>query len=189
MGHRPGAKFIVDVLCSQVLVDEIARAGGVPIVWKSGHSFIKDKLHEEGAAYGIEMSGHMFFADRYYGYDDGMYASLRIAGLVAASERSLSELMATVPWLCATPEYRPHVVGADRFDIVRKVSESLARRYQVVDIDGVRVKFDHGWGLLRASNTEDVLSLRFEGETEQDASEYRDLFREELKGWPQVDRF
>ena len=189
LGRQPGSAFVVDILCSQVLLDEIRRAGGRPVVWKSGHSFIKDKLHEEGAAYGVEMSGHMFFADGYYGYDDGMYASLRIASLLAASGRSLSELMSTVPVLCATPEYRPHVAGGDRFAIVRQIKDSLARHYEVVDVDGVRVKFESGWGLLRASNTEDVLSLRFEGQTEADAAAYRELFREELRAFPQVEPF
>ncbi len=190
LSRRPGASFVLDILCSQVLVDEIRRAGGLPILWKSGHSFIKDKLHEEGAAFGVEMSGHMFFADDYYGYDDGIYASLRIASLVAAVGRPLSELMSTVPTLYATPEYRPHVApGVDRFQIVRRVRDNLSGVYDVIDVDGVRVKFERGWGLLRASNTEEVLSLRFEGESEADALAYRELFRNELRAFPQVEQF
>jgi phosphomannomutase/phosphoglucomutase len=173
---NPGAKVVFDVLSSQVLSEEIKRNGGTPIAWKSGHSFIKDKLHEEGALLGGESSGHIFFADRYFGYDDGIYASCRLLELLSKSDRPLSHLMGTLLHVFTSPEERPHCPEDKKFQVVEDLEAAFRREnYPLVVVDGVRVQFPKGWGLVRASNTEAVLSLRFEATNADDLEQYRTL--------------
>ncbi len=184
--RQPGSYVVADVLSSQVLFDAVAQAGGKPVMWISGHSLIKDKMAELRAPLGGEMSGHIFMGEDYYGFDDAYFAAGRLLQLLGASDQALSALNASIPTLYSTPEYRPHCPDDAKEMVIAGVKAALADRGEVVDVDGVRVKFASGWGLLRASNTEPVLSLRFEGVTEADALAYRDLFFEQLRAFPQV---
>lgn len=187
--RKPGATVVADVLSSQVLFDEITRCGGQPVMWASGHSLVKAKMAETGALLGGEMSGHIFLSEDYYGYDDGFFAAGRILQLLSNSSQTLSQHDETLPRLYSTPEYRPHCPDADKRIVIDAVQKSLEGKGEITTVDGVRVKFERGWGLLRASNTEPVLSLRFEGETEADAMAYRELFAEALSVYPQVESF
>ncbi len=171
--RKPGATFIGEVKCSQVLYDEIRRLGGNAIMWRTGHSLIKAKMKETGAALAGEMSGHMFFADRYYGYDDAIYAALRLMEIVAHSGRPLSAQLEGVPRMVSTPEIRVDCPDEIKFQVIARVAEQFRGRYEVIDIDGVRVLFPNGWGLARASNTQPVLVLRFEATDEENLARYR----------------
>ncbi len=185
--RKPGAAVVADVLSSQVLFDEVAKAGGQPVMWISGHSLIKAKMAEIGAPLGGEMSGHIFLGEDYFGFDDGYFAAGRLLQLLAGSSEPLSKLNASIPTLFSTPEYRPHCPDEAKETVIAGVKTALAGKGEIVDVDGIRIKFANGWGLLRASNTEPVLSLRFEGSTEADATAYRDMFFEALKAFPQVE--
>ncbi len=161
--RRPGAPILGEVKCSQTLYDDVARHGGRPILWKTGHSLIKRKMKEEHALLAGEMSGHVFFADRYYGFDDAVYASLRLLEILASADRPLHELLADVPTTFATPELRVPCPDDVKFAIVDRVRSHFQRTHEVIDVDGARIQFGSGgWGLVRASNTQPVLVLRFE---------------------------
>lgn len=162
----PGATIISEVKATKVLYDEITRLGGNAIMWKTGHSLIKKKIKDEQAKLAGEMSGHMFFADHWFGFDDAIYASLRVAELVARSPLRLSEMLAALPRTYSTPEIRIYASEEVKFEIVDRVRRELAAKYPVIDIDGVRAIMPGGWGLVRASNTQAVLVLRFEADTE-----------------------
>lgn len=190
LARHPGATVVADVLTTQVLFDEVERAGGKPLIWISGHSLIKAKMAEEGALLGGEMSGHIFIADGYYGFDDGPFVAGRVAQIVARQDRPLSELMRTIPTLYATPEYRPHCPDDRKAPVIEAVRQQLAGDYPINTVDGLRITFERGWGLLRASNTEPVLSLRFEGETEADALRYKQIVQDALvAAYPEVESF
>jgi phosphomannomutase/phosphoglucomutase len=163
---NPGARIIFEVKCSQALGETIEAAGGVPIMWKTGHSLIKSKMKSEEALLAGEMSGHIFFKDRYYGFDDAIYASLRLIEIMSKHEGTLSSLLADVPVYFTTPEIRLESTDREKFGVVEKMGEYFKDRYEVIDIDGVRVLFEDGWGLVRASNTQPVLVLRFEAASE-----------------------
>src|SRR5580698_3148199 len=171
--RKPGATFIGEVKCSQLLYDELKRLGGNPIMYKTGHSLIKAKMKEEHAELAGEMSGHMFFADRYFGYDDALYAACRLMEIVAHSGKPLSAQMAGLPKLVSTPEIRVDCPDEVKFQVVERVSERLKETHNVISVDGVRVRFEHGWGLLRASNTQPVLVMRFEAPNEKLLESYR----------------
>ena len=171
--RRPGAAILGEVKCSQTMYDDIARHGGRPILWKTGHSLIKKKMKEEHALLAGEMSGHMFFADRFFGFDDAIYASLRLLEIVAASDRPLHELLADVPRTFATPELRVDCPDELKFGIVDRVLAHYRASHDVVDVDGARVRFPDGWGLVRASNTQPVLVLRFEASSPERLAEIR----------------
>ena len=171
--RQPGATFIGEVKCSQVMYDEIAKLGGNAIMYKTGHSLIKAKMKQEHAALAGEMSGHMFFADRYYGYDDAIYAALRLIEIVSKSGRPLSSQLDGIPKMVSTPEIRIDCPDERKFDVVQRVAAHFRGKYKTVDIDGVRVIFPEGWGLLRASNTQPVLVMRFEASNEQLLTQYR----------------
>jgi len=166
--RHPGATVISEVKASKVLYDEIARLGGKPIMWKTGHSLIKKKIKEEKAILAGEMSGHIFFADRWFGFDDAIYASARLLEILARSKKSLAEMLADLPRTITTPEIRVYASEEVKFKIVDEVKRELAAKYPVVAIDGVRAIFPKGWGLVRASNTQAVLVLRFEADTPED---------------------
>jgi phosphomannomutase / phosphoglucomutase len=170
----PGATIIAEVKCSQVLFDDIAAHGGVPLMWKAGHSLIKAKIKETGAALAGEMSGHMFFADRFYGFDDAAYAGARLLEILSATDKPLSELLAGIPKLSSTPELHMPCPDDIKFDVVASVAEQFAKTNEVVTIDGARVLFEHGWGLVRPSNTQPMLVLRFEATDEDHLQTYRD---------------
>jgi phosphomannomutase / phosphoglucomutase len=160
--RNPGAAIIGEVKCSQTLYDDITKNGGRAIMWKAGHSLIKGKMKEEKALLAGEMSGHIFFADRYFGYDDAIYASLRLLEILSKMGMKLSELLADVPRTFTTPEIRVDCPDRIKFRVVEAVKEHYRKTYDIISIDGVRVPFGDGWGLLRASNTQPVLVLRFE---------------------------
>jgi phosphomannomutase/phosphoglucomutase len=165
---RPGATFIAEVKCSQTLFEDIKRHGGNPIMWKVGHSLIKARMKETGAAMAGEMSGHLFFADRYFGYDDAIYAGARLIEILSHTDKPLSALLADVPKMFYTPEIRVDCADEKKFDVVAALTEEFRRTNEVIDIDGARVLFDHGWGLVRASNTQPVIVMRFEAESEEE---------------------
>src|SRR5437660_12306072 len=154
LSRHPGAKIVFDVKCSQLLVEDIRKHGGVPVMWKTGHSHLKRKMREDGILLGGEVSGHLFFAENYYGVDDGILSSCKIIELAARSRGPLSGLFDTVPHLAATPELKAMCPDAEKFRVVAELTQELKRRYDVIDIDGARVLFPGGgWGLVRASNT------------------------------------
>jgi phosphomannomutase / phosphoglucomutase len=171
--RKPGATFIGEVKCSQLLYDELKRLGGNPIMYKTGHSLIKAKMKEEHAELAGEMSGHMFFADRYFGFDDALYAACRLMEIVAASGKPLSAQLAGFPKLVSTPELRVDCSDDTKFQVVARVAAQFKKTHQVIDVDGVRVLFEEGWGLLRASNTQPVLVMRFEAPTEKLLESYQ----------------
>jgi phosphomannomutase/phosphoglucomutase len=171
--RKPGATFIGEVKCSQLLYDELKRLGGNPIMYKTGHSLIKAKMKQEHAELAGEMSGHMFFADRYFGYDDALYAACRLIEIVARSGRPLSAQLAGLPKMVSTPEIRVDCPDEVKFQVVERAAERFKKTYKVIDIDGARVLFEHGWGLVRASNTQPVLVLRFEAEDQDWLRKYR----------------
>jgi len=160
--RKPGATFVGEVKCSQTLYDELERLGGRPIMYKTGHSLIKAKMKEEHAELAGEMSGHMFFADRYLGYDDALYAACRLIEIVARSGKPLSAQLDGLPKLVSTPEIRVDCPDETKFQVVDRVAGHFRGTHKVIEVDGVRVLFEHGWGLLRASNTQPVLVMRFE---------------------------
>jgi phosphomannomutase/phosphoglucomutase len=176
---NPGATILGEVKCSQTLYDDIAKHGGKPLIWKTGHSLIKTKMKETGALLAGEMSGHVFFADRYFGYDDAIYASLRLLEILAKDPRPLAEMLADVPKTFSTPELRVDCPDAIKFDVVAAVT----RRYKekgnaVLDIDGARITFPGSsnapkWGLVRASNTGPILVMRFEAGTPEELAQIR----------------
>jgi phosphomannomutase/phosphoglucomutase len=179
--ERPGATIIGEVKCSKRMYDDIAKHGGRPVMWKTGHSLIKSKLREEHAALAGEMSGHMFFADRYFGFDDAIYASFRLLEILSREGRGLAAILADLPPSHITPEIRVDCPDDRKFEVVRQAAEFFRKHYEVIDIDGVRVNFADGWGLVRASNTQPALVTRFEATSEKRLAEIRALFYGKLR--------
>jgi phosphomannomutase/phosphoglucomutase len=172
---NPGAAIIGEVKCSQKLYDDIAAHGGRPIMWKAGHSLIKGKMKEEKALLAGEMSGHLFFADRYFGYDDAIYASIRLLEILSLSGQRISDLMADVPVTYSTPEIRVACPDHVKFQVVEAVKAHFRKDFKIIDIDGVRIPFADGWGLIRSSNTQPVLVLRFEAATQERLQDIRQM--------------
>jgi phosphomannomutase/phosphoglucomutase len=162
LSRKPGAVFISEVKCSKTMYDDIEAHGGQAIMWKTGHSMIKQKMKEVQAELAGEMSGHIFFSDRYLGYDDAVYAACRLLEILANTGKTISELLADVPKTFTTPEIRVDCPDEIKFSVVRRITDYFRRRYDVIDIDGARILFADGWGLVRASNTQPALVLRFE---------------------------
>lgn len=184
--RHPGAKIVFEVKCSQGLIEYINTIGGVPIMWKTGHSLIKAKMKQEKAALAGEMSGHMFFADDYYGFDDAIYASVRLLKILTESEKSLSQLISEIPFYYSTPEIRVACPDELKFSVTKTIRDFFKQNYETLDIDGVRVIFLDGWGLVRASNTQPVLVLRFEAKTVERLREIKQIFYQELIKFPQI---
>ena len=174
-----GQPVIFDVKCSQALPAEILRAGGVPVMWKTGHSLIKEKMKETNAPLAGEMSGHMFFGEGFYGHDDALYGAARLLRIIADSGHTVRELLADVPEFVSTPEIRVDCDDSLKFDLVQRAVEYFRARYDVIDVDGVRVLFGDGWGLIRASNTQPIIVTRFEARTPERLAE----IRAEMEGW------
>jgi phosphomannomutase/phosphoglucomutase len=172
--------IISEVKCSQRLFDEIAKHGGKPIMWKAGHSLLKAKMKETRALLAGEVSGHMFFADRYFGYDDAIYASVRLAELLARGPGPLSSLLENVPKMVSTPEIRVDCPDDKKFLIADQAKDFFRQHYPIIDVDGVRVQFPEGWGLIRASNTQPALVLRFEAKSAEKLNEYRQIIEGKL---------
>lgn len=189
--RKPGATILGEVKCSQTLYDDIAKHGGKPVVWKTGHSLIKTKMKETGALLAGEMSGHLFFADRYFGYDDAIYAALRLLEIVASDPRPLSAMLADVPKTFTTPELRVDCPDAIKFQVVKGVTKHFKEAGKdVLDIDGARISFGAPgdaapkWGLVRASNTGPVLVMRFEAGSQAEL----DTIRREVEGVVSAER-
>jgi phosphomannomutase/phosphoglucomutase len=175
LAENPGAAIVGEVKCSKTLYDDIAARGGRGIMWKAGHSLIKAKMKEEGALLAGEMSGHIFFAHRWFGFDDGIYSSGRLLELVSRTDRPVSTLLSDVPRTFSTPEIRYDCPEEVKFELVRRAQEWFASRHEAVTVDGVRVIFPDGWGLVRASNTQPLLVLRFEARTPERLAEIQAL--------------
>lgn len=176
----PGATIIGEVKCSQLLYDDIKKHGGNAIMWKAGHSLIKSKMKEVGALFAGEMSGHLFFADRYFGYDDAIYAGARLIEIITTTNASLQDLLSGIPRTVTTPEIRLDCPDDRKIHVVSKMAESFRSGHEVIDIDGARVLFNGGWGLIRASNTQPVIVLRFEADDEKRLEEIKSIFMDKL---------
>jgi len=186
--QNPGAAIIGEVKCSQNLYKDIAAKGGRAVMWKTGHSLIKKKMKEEGALLAGEMSGHIFFNDRYFGFDDAIYASGRLIELLCQEARPLSQLLWGLPPVVNSPEIRVDCPDDLKFQIVKKVKESFRAKYEIVEVDGVRVIFPDGWGLLRASNTQPAVVMRFEAASQDRLKEIQRLIEGKFKEFVQRGR-
>lgn len=176
LSRKPGAVFVAEVKCSKILFDEIEKLGGKAVMWKTGHSLIKAKMKEVGADLAGEMSGHMFFKDRYFGFDDGIYASCRLVEILSNTDKTIPQLLEGLPEVFTTPEIRVPCPDEIKFQVVEKAREILrGKGYKVIDVDGARVVFPDGWGLVRASNTQPVLVVRYEAETKERLDEIRNI--------------
>lgn len=176
----PGATIIADVKCSDLLFKDIRAHGGKAIMWKTGHSIIKTKMREENALLAGEMSGHIFFKHRWFGFDSGIYSACRILEILDKEKKTIPELLSDVPHTYATPEIRVDCPDDQKFDLVKRAVESFKKSYKVIDIDGARVEFPDGWGLVRASNTQPVLVMRFEAITQKRLDEIRKIVEDEI---------
>ncbi len=184
---KEGDAIVFDVKCSQALEDMINKYGGTPVMWKTGHSLIKDKMKELNVAFAGEMSGHIFFADDFFGFDDAVYVSLRLAQLLSNSERTLSELTAEIPKYHSTPELRLDCSDdEEKFNIAREAEAYFTEHYDCITVDGVRVKFEDGWGLVRASNTQPVIVCRFEAKSTERMKEIQELIMGKLQEFGSV---
>ncbi len=180
LSRNPGATVIFDVKCSKLLADDITEHGGQPLMWKTGHSFIKQKIREVGALLAGEMSGHLFFGENFYGHDDAVYAGAKLMEIYARQAGPFSGQLAGLPEVFSTAEIRHHSTEEHKFGICDRLRDELAAEYDVIAIDGVRVEFPDGWGLARASNTGPHIILRFEAQTEERLAEIRDLVETKL---------
>ncbi|MEK9931201.1 MAG: phosphomannomutase/phosphoglucomutase, partial [Rhodospirillaceae bacterium] len=181
LGSKPNSTIIADVKASQVLFDEILKMGGAPEMWRTGHSLIKSRMIETGAPLAGEMSGHIFFADKWFGFDDGLYAAVRLLSFLGKQNKPLSEFRAELPKVYNTPEIRIACEDLRKFDVVTRVLSSLRdSNAKIIDVDGIRVQTDDGWWLLRASNTEPVLVARCESYTASGLQRLKDTLRDQL---------
>ncbi len=187
LARRPGAKIVFDVKCSQVVADDVRRHGGVPVMWKTGHSLLKRKMREDRILLGGEVSGHIFFAEDYYCIDDGILAAAKLLDVLARQDGPASALFDAIPHFVATPELKAPCPDTEKFRVVAELVRDLRQRYEMVDIDGARVTFPHGgWGLVRASNTNPYLTLRFEGKSERDVEDMKAVIYGALRRYPFV---
>jgi phosphomannomutase/phosphoglucomutase len=178
--HHKGGSFVSEVKCSKNLFADIERRGGKAIMWKAGHSLIKQKMKETGALFGGEMSGHMFFADRFFGFDDAIYASLRLLEILAKDGRRLSDFLSDLPPTWSTPEIRVDCPEHIKFRVVKRMTDYYRERFEITDTDGVRFMMPDGWGLVRASNTQPILVLRFEADTDRACERIEAMARADL---------
>ena len=174
-----GQSIVFDVKASQALPEAVEKAGGVPVMWKTGHSLIEQKMHETHAPVGGEMSGHMFFSEGFYGFDDALYGAARLLQIVATSGKTIRQLLSDVPRFVSTPEIRVDCPDDRKFGIVEEATKYFSGRYEVITVDGARVIFGDGWGLIRASNTQPVIVMRFEARTK----DRLDAIQSEMQGW------
>ena len=186
--RQPGSTIVFDVKVSQALPDQIIEHGGVPLMWKTGHSLMKQKMHEVGSPLGGEVSGHLFIGEDYYGFDDAPLVALKALQIFASSDKTVSEIFDEVPVLPATPEIILSAPDNLKFQIIDEIKNELSKKYEVIDIDGVRAKFEHGWGLVRASNTQPAITLRFEGYERSQVAEYIGRFKDLLDKYPEVNQ-
>ncbi len=178
---NPGDEILFDVKCSQALEDMIIKNGGKPVMWKTGHSLIKQRMAELNCKLGGEMSGHIFFADDYYGYDDAIYVAARIVQTLSRTSKSLSELKAELPKYFSTPEIRLEAESdEEKFRIAKEAIDYFSKNYDCSTVDGVRIKFKNGWGLVRSSNTQSVIVCRFEADSKQGMEEIQSTIMKKL---------
>ena len=181
LSRHKGAKIVFDVKVSEALPEDIKAHGGVPIMWKTGHSYIKSKLAEEGAAMAGEMSGHIFFVDNFYGFDDAVFAALKILEYLSMQNKPLSVLIQDTPYYVSTPTIQVKTTDEDKYKIVEELTKEFKKEgYRVIDINGARVYTDAGWGLIRASSNTPTLVLRFEAKTKEELMRIQSIFREKL---------
>jgi len=179
---EPGDEIIFDVKCSQSLEDMIKKYKGKPVMWKTGHSLIKNKMSESNCKLGGEMSGHIFFADDYYGYDDAIYVAARLIQLLSKTDKTLSQLKSVIPVYHSTPEIRLEADSdEEKFKIAKLAVEYFTKHNNCITVDGVRIIYDNGWGLVRASNTQPVIVCRFEGNTLDNMNEIKKIVLDKLK--------
>ncbi len=186
--RHPNTPVVFDVKSSQVLPEIIKANGGQPVMWKSGHSLMKQKMHEVGALIGGEVSGHMFIGEDYYGFDDAPLVALKVLEVMSKTDKTLSELLGELPTMPATPEIIMQAPDDVKFEIITAVRDKLQDQYEVVTVDGARAIFEDGWGLVRASNTQPAITMRFEARTNAQLAEYMQRFDALLDDYPQVDR-
>lgn len=170
----PNRTVIAEVKCTQTLFDEIEKSGGIPVMSKAGHSIIKAKIKETNAILAGEMSGHIFFNDRFYGFDDACYAGARILEILSKTDKSLSESLSDLPKTFSTPEIRIECDEEKKFKVVSQIAKEFAQTNEVITTDGARIIFENGWGLVRASNTQAILVLRFEADSEESLKKIRE---------------
>ena len=186
--RHPGTPVVFDVKASKALPDEIKRYGGVPEMWKSGHSLMKARMHELGALLGGEVSGHLFIGENYYGFDDAPLVALKTLEIISKEDRSVAEIFDEIPKLVATPEIILSAPDDVKFAIIDEITEELQRDHTVITVDGARAEFENGWGLVRASNTQPAITLRFEAYEESQALEYMMRFKALLDKHPEIDQ-
>ncbi len=179
--NAPGRTIISEVKASEVLYDEIKKYGGIPLMWKTGHSLIKKKIVETNAILAGEVSGHIFFNDRWFGFDDAVYSGARLLELLSKSPKTLAEIIETLPKVFNTPEIRVDTTEAAKFEIVEQIVAHFKKNYEVIDIDGARIKFPYGWALVRASNTQPSLVVRYEADTQEHLDEIQGIVEPILK--------
>lgn len=188
LSRHPGTPIVFDVKASQALPDEIAKYGGQPVMWKSGHSLMKQKMNEIGSLLGGEVSGHLFIGEDYYGFDDAPLVALKTLEIISRSQQTIAQIFADIPKLVATPEIVLAAPDDLKFKMISEMTDSLQGQYEVVTVDGARVVFDSGWGLVRASNTQPAVTLRFEAYTRQQIFNYMQVFKAQLSRYPQIDQ-
>src|SRR3989344_352368 len=189
LSKEPGAKIIFDVKVSEALPEDIRAHGGTPIMWKTGHSHIKAKMLKEKAAMAGEMSGHVFFKQDFYGFDDATFAALKLLEYLSAQEESLSGVIATTPYYVSTPTIQVKATDEDKYEVVKELTEEFKKdNYKVIDINGARVYTRNGWGLVRASSNTPTLVLRFEAKTQEDLEKIQKIFKDKLDKFPVVSK-
>lgn len=186
--RHPDTPIVFDVKASQALPNEIKRYGGKPVMWKSGHSLMKKKMNEIGSLLGGEVSGHLFIGEDYYGFDDAPLVALKALSIFSQTDKTVSEVFSEFPDLVATPEIILSAPDNVKFQIIDEITEALDKDYEVVTVDGARAIFENGWGLVRASNTQPAITLRFEAETREDVAQYMSLFKAQLDKHDDIDR-
>jgi phosphomannomutase/phosphoglucomutase len=185
--RHKGAPIVFDVKASQALPDFIKQHGGVPVMWKTGHSLMKLKMHEIGSPLGGEVSGHLFVGENYYGFDDAPLVALKTLEIISSSDRSISQLFEDIPKLVATPEIILSTPDSLKFAIIDEIIQELAE-FEMITVDGARVLFPHGWGLVRASNTQPAITLRFEAYEKAQMVDYMQRFKKLLDKHPEIDQ-
>ncbi len=186
LAKNPGALALIEVKCSQSLVEAVQAMGGRPEFTRTGHSLVKARMKETGALFTGEMSGHMFFRDEHYGYDDALYAAVRLLRILTNSNEGLKEMLRDVPTYHSTAEIRVHCPDEEKFQIVKAFTDKIKETNEVITVDGARVLFAHGWGLIRASNTQPALVLRAESRSEEGLGEIKKVIEKALGGYPSV---
>ncbi len=188
LSRHPNTPVVFDVKASQALPDEIKKFGGIPVMWKSGHSLMKQKMNEIGSLLGGEVSGHLFIGEDYFGFDDAPLVALKTLEIISQSQRSIAEIFDEIPKLVATPEIVLAAPDAMKFTMIDEMTARLQSHYEVVTVDGARVLFENGWGLVRASNTQPAVTLRFEAYTREQIAAYLQIFKAQLDKYPQIDQ-